>query len=136
MGNWYIKVDEKPVLLWKVNNNGDSLWMYQLNGSHLHVRVDYPNELKCVELDAYAKTVQEEYKEMVLAVLDMSFAEMVECFGSGYYTCLRYIIEDHPDPVGAYQSWKVKKCIKEMTIEEIEAQLGYKIKVVGKEATK
>ena len=134
MGNWYIKVDEKPVLLFKVQDDGDTSWVYRLNGLPIHFRVKATDEFEYMNLDDYKKTVQEEYKEMVLAVLDMSLTEMKECFGSDGNVCLRKILENHPDPLGAYQRWKAKKdCAKEMTIEEIEAQLGYRIKVVGKE---
>lgn len=138
MGNWYVKVDKCPnVLSTTVNGGGEPISKFvdfRIGDVTVNLKVTPPDDFKCVELDMYTKSVKEEYKEMILAVLDMSFAEMVECFGDGYYTCLRYILEDHPDPVGAYQRWKVKKdSAKEMTIEEIEAQLGYKIKVVGKE---
>lgn len=133
MGNWYVKIKEKPRCV-SINSDGETDWLVEMGDLRMSFAVTPPDKLMYLDLDEYKKAVQEEYKEMVLAILGMSFAELGVCFGSSHYTCLRKILEDHPDPLGAYQRWKAKKdSAKEMTIEEIEAQLGYKIKVVGKE---
>ena len=130
MSNWYVKVKEKPRCI-SVNSNGESHWLTEMGDFSMSFAVTPPDKFVYLDLDEYKEGVQEEYKEMVLAVLDMNLAEMMKCFNSEGNVCLRRILENHPDPLGAYQRWKDK--VKEMTIEEIEAQLGYKIKVVGKE---
>lgn len=131
MGDWYIKVDEKPVLR-SINTDCEQKWQFRMGDLKMNVTVTPPEHFQYLNLDEYREGVQEEYKEMVLWIGSMTLPDRSKYFGGAI--SLDNILEKHPDPVGVYQRWKAKKdAAKEMTIEEIEAQLGYKIKVVGKE---
>jgi hypothetical protein len=84
----------------------------------------------------FAKHV-DEYDETLNSKKESKF-DIVAFYKSptSYQTVLRdtinYLIQGRIDEISIPWDWKREKPIKEMTIEEIEKTLGYKIKIVNK----
>ena len=88
---------------------------------------------KIIDLDAVLKEKEEEVWKFCNTVRSMSNEEAEECFGSKYVgKLMRH--SSYSWMKGMYEKWKPLITEKEMTVDEIEKELGYKIKIVsGKE---